>query len=151
MFENNKTFYTIMPTVKISQSIKNTGGQFFSPLTHAVLAHIQQIWSSCKSMQFLHCKYLRRQTRAFLLQHTEKVICVMLLHCMGKLVLLPPIFLPPLKCIKAGEKSWFFFRLEFYALEFKSSAPASSLTEEEAQMAQNPLKKLWTFVSLIEI
>ena len=64
----------------------------------------------------------------------------MLLHCMGKL-LLPPIFLHPLKCIKAGEKADF-FRLEFYALEFKSSAPASSLTEEEAQMAQNPLKKL---------
>ena len=92
-----------MPTVKISQSIKNTGGQFFSPLTHAVLAHIQQIWSSCKSMQFLHCKYLlSRQTRAY-----KKVICVMLLHCMGKL-LLPPIFLPPLKCIKAGKKADFF-------------------------------------------
>ena len=31
----------------------------------------------------------------------------MLLHCMGKL-LLPPIFLPPLKCIKAGKKLIFF-------------------------------------------
>ena len=140
---------TIMPTVKINQSIKNTGGHnFFSPLTPAVLAHIQQIWSSCKSMQFLHCKYLRRQTRAFLLQHTKKVICVLLLHCMGKL--LPPIFYPLWNALKQGKKL-IFFRLEFYALEFKSSAPASSLTEEEAQMAQNPLKKLWTFVSLIEI
>ena len=96
-----------MPTVKINQSIKNTGGHnFFSPLTPAVLAHIQQIWSSCKSMQFLHCKYLRRQTRAFLLQHTEKVICVMLLHCMGKL--LPPIFYPLWNALKQGKKLIFF-------------------------------------------
>ena len=96
-----------MPTVKINQSIKNTGGHnFFSPLTPAVLAHIQQIWSSCKSMQFLHCKYLRRQTRAFLLQHTKKVICVMLLHCMGKL--LPPIFYPLWNALKQGKKLIFF-------------------------------------------
>ena len=92
-----------MPTVKISQSIKNTGGQFFSPLTHAVLAHIQQIWSSCKSMQFLHCKYLlSRQTRAYKKSH----LCyAFALH--GKTT--PTAhFLPPLKCIKAGKKLIFF-------------------------------------------
>ena len=114
-----------MSTVKITQSIKKAGGPsnqtFFSTLTPTgLIAHIQQNWSSCKSMQFLHCKYLlSRQTRV--LRFTKKSSVLWPLHCMGKTT--AQFFTPLWNALKqGGKKANFFQAWILYALEFKSSA-----------------------------